>query len=504
MVKIMNNKLTSKYCLILLVVTTAYCLRPIACSAAFDEYLTGARVRAMGGALAATSDDVNGVLGQPAALSSLVGAQLSVSYGQLYMGLSDGSKISDSSALFGMALGKHVGVGAAYQSLSLNSTYRENTALLAAGVSLAYGLRAGVAAKMLTASYGRDGYTEIDPVFAGAMSKSALDGDAGIMWQATKKISFGYTRNNMLGADLGLAQTAPLNARDTLALGYREEDFIFALEQLHGGSHNRITVGLEKLLAKHLLALRLGFGLGEREYRKISTGFGVNMKQFTLDYAFEYPMSGIEGTSGSHYITICTRFSAPEYAEPEKCPATQLPSVQTLVPAPPQEEEKPLHVETVEANISTACADVAPAQGSKLQLLNLLQIQQFSVALATATAEQQAPVVSSAVVRQEVVNVVAQSTAPAKVEKVASQPAEKLVVEEPVDKMFIEQMPAKQAVPQTSGKYIAIHRVAQGDTLPSLAEKYYRARARWIDIYEANRDKIEKGVLQAGQILIIP
>lgn len=48
------------------------------------------------------------------------------------------------------------------------------------------------------------------------------------------------------------------------------------------------------------------------------------------------------------------------------------------------------------------------------------------------------------------------------------------------------------------------HRVVNGETLADVALLYYKDKTRWVDIYEANRDRIDKGSLEAGQILIIP
>src|SRR5688572_26681226 len=49
------------------------------------------------------------------------------------------------------------------------------------------------------------------------------------------------------------------------------------------------------------------------------------------------------------------------------------------------------------------------------------------------------------------------------------------------------------------------HVVAQGDTLFSLAEKYYRNKGRFVDIYEANRDVLSSpDQLRAGMELTIP
>lgn len=51
---------------------------------------------------------------------------------------------------------------------------------------------------------------------------------------------------------------------------------------------------------------------------------------------------------------------------------------------------------------------------------------------------------------------------------------------------------------------IKMHKVAAGDTLPGLAEKYYGDRSKWIKIYEANKDKIEKGFPLPGEQIVIP
>ncbi|HCJ67793.1 MAG TPA: hypothetical protein DHV62_10895 [Elusimicrobia bacterium] len=48
------------------------------------------------------------------------------------------------------------------------------------------------------------------------------------------------------------------------------------------------------------------------------------------------------------------------------------------------------------------------------------------------------------------------------------------------------------------------HKVLEGETLQSIAVKYYGEEKRWVDIYNANKDKIERGVVKPGQILIIP
>lgn len=49
------------------------------------------------------------------------------------------------------------------------------------------------------------------------------------------------------------------------------------------------------------------------------------------------------------------------------------------------------------------------------------------------------------------------------------------------------------------------HVVAKGDTLFSLARKYYNDQRRWRDIYDANRGTIsDPNMIRVGQQLVIP
>ena len=59
----------------------------------------------------------------------------------------------------------------------------------------------------------------------------------------------------------------------------------------------------------------------------------------------------------------------------------------------------------------------------------------------------------------------------------------------------------EDAEPQEASR---MHTVVRGDNLESLAEKYYGDKSQWVKLFEANRDKIEKGSLEAGQVILIP
>jgi len=58
----------------------------------------------------------------------------------------------------------------------------------------------------------------------------------------------------------------------------------------------------------------------------------------------------------------------------------------------------------------------------------------------------------------------------------------------------------KKAVPVKKKKHV----VSAGETIRSLAVKYYNDPARWKDIYKANKDKIKMGRIEEGTVLTIP
>ncbi len=62
-----------------------------------------------------------------------------------------------------------------------------------------------------------------------------------------------------------------------------------------------------------------------------------------------------------------------------------------------------------------------------------------------------------------------------------------------------------QAQPPAAAKNVRRHTVAKGDTLFSLAQRYYSNRSKWRDIFEANRDQLpNENALRLGMELKIP
>ena len=79
---------------------------------------------------------------------------------------------------------------------------------------------------------------------------------------------------------------------------------------------------------------------------------------------------------------------------------------------------------------------------------------------------------------------------------------------DPAADMPADAEPATYTLPETELTTTAAprtHQVAKGDTLYSLARRYYNNERRWKDIYEANRDRLSSpDSLRIDQVVVIP
>lgn len=65
--------------------------------------------------------------------------------------------------------------------------------------------------------------------------------------------------------------------------------------------------------------------------------------------------------------------------------------------------------------------------------------------------------------------------------------------------------PARQAPSQNTSNGAQVHTVQSGDTLSTISQRYYGTPSRYMDIYQANRDRLKTAnALKIGQELRIP
>ncbi|MFH1958083.1 MAG: tetratricopeptide repeat protein [bacterium] len=311
----MKEKMRLKMTWMLFLIFNLLFLIPNA-DAAFEDIGAGARPVSMANAFTAVADDVHSVYYNPSGLASVRNLQVASAYGKLFVSLSDGSDIGDTNLAVAYPLKKGT-LGAAIKSFSLNGWYDENQ------ISLAYGrpvgkFSAGLALRSLSLRYHPEtGYAENalddtgtaqakpDPLFAKGKSKDAFSIDIGII-KRSNKYSFAFVAQNVNNPNLGINESYKIPMRYKLGAVYKGDRHFLTLDIVKEENHNDFRFGVE-FTPHPALCIRSGLEFGDK-LSNFSAGFGYRMNIFSFDYAFTFPLSGIEETLGTHWMGIVVKF----------------------------------------------------------------------------------------------------------------------------------------------------------------------------------------------------
>lgn len=517
--------------------------------AAFENNWYGARMNSLSGAFVALADDTQTVFVQPAGITNLTGPEFSFSYGKLLMGLSDGSNIISPIVSIGYPLQKELGVGFGYKSIELQSYYSE--AIVTGGIAYApfeY-ISLGLSLKQLSVKYGSDQYTANDDVFLIGSKKSGMDADCGLIFRPLSFLNIAYAKQNIMGADIGIKDSAPVSGIDRIGISYQEKMFNASFENVRIAKTEQYLFGVEKLMYDKMFAIRFGIGWGNRDFKKLTAGVGFKMNRFSVDYSLDYPLSGIEETTGTHYLTLAIRIfepgkkhfdvkrKAPDAYQEVIAPEDKRdPDESAIIPSTEQTDvPKTAGTMTPTGEAVSAPSLLSPATGYKAlsglpgmkpdtstdkSISAKTPISVDSTGLDKGTGIDASgglsPAIGLPALSPSAKPLLAPTAPSVAVKPVTPKPKSvKIKLDDAAKPQIIGPMPQSEyiAKPKLKKKKIRkrstrrpvrSHRVSTGDTLPELAEKYYGKKASWIEIYEANKDKIEKGSLKKGQILVIP
>jgi len=291
--------------------------------ASFEFTEIGPRSAAMGGAGVSRNPHVTGMFYNPAHLADMTRSEAFTSYENLYMGLTDGSRITRQVIAVGLGVRKGARwgrIGIAMHELSLAGFYSERT--IAVGYGRGKGrFKWGVNVRRMSVTYGSDDFTELNPVLKAGNTASAMGLDAGILYrnaEATRQIGFSLIHAN--SPDVGIKHSNPVDRGVNLGVSMLRATWNWHNQVLQTGSDLRFKSGFERMLTKKMV-MRAGFNLGSRDYRNFSMGFGYKGTRVHVDYAMILPMSGIPGIMGHHQVGLTWRFgpeggkSAAEKAE---------------------------------------------------------------------------------------------------------------------------------------------------------------------------------------------
>jgi hypothetical protein len=299
---------------------------PIDSVASFEELPTGARASGLGNAFTALADDVYASYYNPAGLAQLHRSEFTAHYSKLYAGLSDGSNIARSFVAYGHPTATHGTFGISYLSLSLADLYSESTIGMHYANAYKERWNFGGTLKFLRKSYGSDQYTanaisgdgstplgSPDPLFANnGTSKTAMSFDLGGQYRISKIYGLGVAIMNVNSPNMALstADTDKVSSIYKVGLARRTKKSAVTTElsmRTFTSSEYRINMGAERWFDSGF-GVRGGLGFGQRQYQLTSVGFSYRWDVMQIDYAMIYPISGIQGTFGTHQVSMVFRF----------------------------------------------------------------------------------------------------------------------------------------------------------------------------------------------------
>jgi len=344
-------------------VTIFYCLlSPCAVSAiaAFLDTPATARLAALGGSYVALADDAASITVNPAGLASIDRPEVTSDYSRLYMGLSDGSQISQTYLGGAMPLSFGGTVAAGWKEFHFDGLYKERTLSLGYGRWWTPQLAIGVSVKQLHHAYSAasqivDDFGNIQSgtpdLFAeNGTQKTAYSADMGALYKWSARTTLGVTVQDINQPNVALSSTD----RDVVARTYR------------AGLASAVTPGLtlaSSLLTRQALAnqrdwiwtggaelknlkttsgqwaLRSSLTAGSRNNRQLAVGVGYGVGNLQLDYAFAMAVAGLTfgDTSGNHRFSLTYHFGSARQARLERLPQTD--------PAIPPMTQRPHSIE---------------------------------------------------------------------------------------------------------------------------------------------------------------
>lgn len=309
--------------------------KPFPAVAAFEDLGTGARAASLANAYTALGDDVPSLMYNPASLARIDQPEIASEYSRFFTGLTDQSDLGQFFMGYGQPLKLGGTVAFGWKQFSLDNLYAERTLSLGYGRWITQRWAAGLAVKQLHLSYGVPNIVVDDAgdvqsgtpalFLQNGSAESAFSADLGTLYRITDRYMLGASVQNINQPNMALSSSDDDQVPRTLRTG-------IAYQGIHGLAADtdlaivkntccqqdvQSLTGIEKWWSVPVYgdwAARGGVGLGSREFRQFSMGFGYRFKTFQIDYAFVFDTSGIAigDTAGTHRFSLDYRFGASE------------------------------------------------------------------------------------------------------------------------------------------------------------------------------------------------
>jgi len=222
------------------------------------------------------------------------------------------------------------------------------------------------------------------------------------------------------------------------------------------GAYSEIFFGAEHSVFNGLVQARAGKGLALGGGDFLALGLGLNVLPWTIDFAWSLPWGGYHQDYGYYGFTLGYRFGSQTFSE------------KLVGDAAREAEDLRGQIDGLRqqrANIETS---IATYRVNKSVLETDLTLMQGRM--------------------RELEN---------NIKELEAQALESLYKKE-------NPKPVKVYVPPAPQRWPRLHKVAAGETLRSIASKYYGNPALWERIYQANEKNVSKGLPVEGAVFTIP
>jgi LysM repeat protein len=423
----------------------------------------GARPIALGNAYTAVSGDSYSLFYNPAGLYDLNQQEAAIDFGRFYSPKKGAG--SDFNGIFAMPYKYHD------QRMPIAAgIYGEGPVPGAHIVEVTGGAAMDLPADRLT-----NGFFKL-PVHAGAALTIRQQGGEGLTDRVGKgSLGFGLTggvivpinRDHQMGLairNLSPGKNDPAGPSIDLGVVRHHNQYLdmFADLEFASGGIWRFRPGLEWLVARGVLRPRLGWGYREDGgIDSVSTGIGFNLSPVQIDIAYLIPVKTVNDNAGQFRASLVYRFGRPQFSE--------------------------------------IYYDRALEQAGQLDV-NVLQLTVKEAELKSSLNEIEQ---KRKIAGEELENMKG---------RIGQLKGQDLLGERDSTirdlKTRVKELEGRNAEYRNRAEpkkpEIKTHLVQPGDTLQSIARRYYGDPNQWKKIYSANVDKIERGLPKQGSRLVIP
>ncbi|MFN0117046.1 MAG: LysM peptidoglycan-binding domain-containing protein [Elusimicrobiota bacterium] len=426
----------------------------------------GARPIALGNGYTAVSGDVYNLFYNPAGLFNLNQEELSLDYGRSYS--KNESARSDFNGIYGFPY-----------------RYKEKFVPLAVGF---YGEQAAPGAHIIDVTVGGGTDAPADrwtkgfikfPVKAGlALTLRHQNGEDRASHVGKSKIGLGLTggffvpinRQHQVGfalRHLFPGDGDPRGPSLNFGVVRRHLEYLDMFLDLEYGSGGvwRFHPGLEWLLSRGVLRPRLGWGHRDSgAIDHLATGIGFYLSPMQIDISYLIPLKTVTDNSGQFRASFSYRFGRPQFTEIYYDKALEAAGVL---------DQRVIQLTQEEAQLKNSLSEIEQKRKMAEDELNNMKARIKALKDDDLLGERESTIRSLRERIKELEGNVSHHRHEA------------------------NELREKKAS-------IKIHTVSAGDTLQSIAREYYGDPNQWRKIYNANPDKIERGLPKTGSKLVIP